>query len=106
MKKNQADEKPSKVMVVRASTVFWAVILFTLINFLLLFLMSTHIVTDSPAIAVEYIPKEHLTFKDTFVTVDGYMERYNDASSRERRRLRDTYFHRELVEKRLINPTD
>lgn len=106
MKKDQADEKPSKVMVVRTSTLFWAVILFTLINFLLLFLLSTHIVTESPTIAVEYIPKEHLTFKDTFVSVDGYMKRYNDASSREKRRLRNTDFHQALVEKRLINPRD
>ena len=106
MKKNQTDEKPSKVMVVRTSTVFWAVILFTLINFLFLFLMSTHIVTGSPTIAVEYIPKEHLTFKGTFVTVNGYMKRYNDASSREKRRLRNTDFHQALVDKRLINPTD
>jgi len=106
MKKNQADEKPSKVMVVRTLTVLWAVILFTLINFVLLFLMSTHVVSDPPTIAVEYIPKEHLTFKDTFVSVDGYMRRYNEASSREKRRLRNTDFHRALVEKRLIDPTD
>lgn len=106
MKKNQADEKPSKVMVVRTSTVLWAVILFTLMNFVLLFLMSTHIVSDPPTVAVEYIPKEHLTFKHTFVSVDGYMRRYNEASSGEKRRLRNTDFHRALVEKRLSDPTD
>ena len=106
MKKNQTDKKPSKVMVVRTSTVLWAVVLFTLINFVLLFLMSTHIVSDPPTIAMEYIPKEHLTFKDTFVTVNGYMKRYNDASSREKRWLRNTDFHRALLEKRLIDSTD
>jgi len=106
MKKNQADEKPSKVVVVRTSTVLWAVILFALINFVLLFLMSTHIVTDPPIIAVEYIPKEHLTFKDTFVSVDGYMRRYNEASSREKRRLTRTSLHQTLAEKKIIDPTD
>jgi len=106
MKKNQADEKPSKVMVVRTLTVLWAVILFTLINFVLLFLMSTHVVSDPPTIAVEYIPKEHLTFKDTFVTVDGYLKRYDSASFREKRRLRNTDLHHALVETRLIDPTD
>ncbi len=106
MNKDKVDEKPSKVIVVRTSTVLSAVVLFALINFILLFLMSTHIVTDPPSIAVEYIPKEHLTFQDTFVTVDGYLRRYDSASWREKRRLSGTDLHRALVEKRLIDRTD
>ncbi len=106
MNKEQADEKTRKVMVVRSRTVLAAVILFALINFILLFLLSTHVVSDPPRIAVEYIPKEHLTFKDTFVTVEGYLKRYTSASWREKRRLGDTELHRTLVENRLINPTD
>ena len=106
MKNGQADEKPSRVIVIRTWTVLSAVILFSLINFLLLFLMSTHVVSDPPSVAVEYIPKEHLTFQRTFITVDGYLKRYEKASWRERRRLSGTELHRALVEKQLINPTD
>jgi len=40
------------------------------------FLLCFHIVRDVPLIAA----KDHLTFRDTFVTVEGYLERYNQAS--------------------------
>ncbi len=106
MSKNQAEEKPGKVIVVRTRTILAAVILFTIINFVLLFLMSTHVVTDPPSIAVEYIPKDHLTFEDTFITVDGYVKRYDEASSRERRRLSRTSLHQALVEREIIDRTD
>ena len=45
----------------------------------LFILLSFHVVYD----VLEFIPKDELNFVDTFITVDTFLERFNEASASE-----------------------
>ena len=62
------------------------------------FLLSFHIFYGPWAL----IPKDYLSFADTFVTVDEYLERYNNASFIERVSLLNSNLHRRLKERGMI----
>lgn len=66
---------------------------------IVLFLMSFHIVTNG---GITFIPKEHLSFADTFVNVNSYIKRYNEADQITRLSMVGTYLHRKLMGKDFI----
>ena len=67
--------------------------------FLFFFLLSVHIFIDVPTI----IAKDHLTFADTFVTVDDFVQRYNNAPPLARIGISQSHIFVELQEKGLIH---
>jgi hypothetical protein len=67
---------------------------------LVVFLLSFHIVIRRSLPLI--VAKDLMTFKDTFITLSGYVEKYSEASPDERARLEHTKLHRALVRKGLI----
>ncbi len=65
---------------------------------LILFLLSFHVVVDVPLV----VAKEHLSFKQTFVTVSDYVDQWNEASLWERIELSKSNIYRTLLRKKLI----
>jgi hypothetical protein len=72
---------------------------------LLFFLLSFHLVSSSSGLTI--VPKEHLSFADTFVSVDTLIRQYNERSAGEKLRGEgvNRYLIRKLQEKELISST-
>lgn len=79
-----------------------AIVGILLITGMILFLLCFHIVIHSGAIAL--IPKEHLSFSETFVDVDKIIRQYNRRNFAERLRGEgvNIYLVRKLEEKGII----
>ena len=73
------------------------ILAFLLIGSIVL-LSSFHIVYDVPTL----VAKDGVTFADTFITVDSYLDRYNSASRPTQIHLEQTNLHRRLEEKGLM----
>ena len=103
---NQIPE-PAKSVIMPPKTIAgmrpkFFVILASSITVLLLFCLSFHVITDHLTI----IPKEHLTFAETFVSVDEIVQKFNKADMFERLKIRESYLFQKLLEKGIINMKD
>jgi hypothetical protein len=82
----------------------WVVITIA-VGGLLFFLLSFHLVLSSNGLTI--IPKEHLSFADTFVSVDTLIRQYNERSVGEKLLGEgvNRYLIRKLQDKELISST-
>jgi hypothetical protein len=82
------------------------VVIAIIVGGLIFFLLSFHVIWSSSGLTV--IPKEHLSFADTFMSLETLIHQYNERSAGEKLRGEgvNLYLVRKLQEKALIRPTN